>query len=67
MQHGPDPYQRALADLDELLDEQRRDSDARWVACEARHAQLVAAVRAAIGRGDVINDSKRLLMDAIRQ
>lgn len=66
MHHGPDPYTQALADLDRLLDADRRESDARWVECEKRYAQLCAAVHAAIGRGDVINDSKRLLLDAIR-
>lgn len=56
MQHGPDPYARALADLDALL--ARRDQEIEaWVIEAARHVDrmrtagrtLIAAARVALG------------------
>ena len=42
MHHGPDPYQRALADLDELL--AKRDTEIeRWALDAARYVDRVKA------------------------
>ena len=43
MHHGPDPYARALADLDELLERRDRSTET-WVLDAAREVDRVRAL-----------------------
>lgn len=73
MHHGPDPYQRALADLDELL--AKRDTEIeRWALDAARYVDrvktgsrsLANAVRLVLRVG-LTPDTKSLLHAALEQ
>lgn len=72
MHHGPDPYQRALADLDELLAE-RDDDLTAWVLDAARQVDrikgaaqsMVAAAHAVITYG-LTDDNRNRLRNSIR-
>lgn len=74
MKPGPDPYARALADLDELLRTERFDLERRLIESERRFGELRGAAQSlanavlnALRHGDIVNDSTSPCSNALRQ
>ncbi len=74
MNHGPDAYAQALADLDRLLDAELRDLQRRLIESEKRRGVLAGAARSlahavhnALRHGDIVNGSTTPCSNALRQ